>query len=61
MHAAAFALADLHRWLNTLFDSHLASLDFQADCRAAFAFADAVSTAQDSLESCLPAVPFCTP
>lgn len=55
MHAAAFALADLHRWLNTLLDSHLASLDFQADCRAAFAFADAVSTAQDSLESCLPA------
>jgi hypothetical protein len=56
MNAGAFALTDLHRWLNALLDSHLASLDFQADCRAAFTFADSVGTeTQAAQESCLPA------
>jgi hypothetical protein len=40
--AATFALADLHRWLNVVLDSHLTSLDFQARCQTAFAYADSI-------------------
>jgi hypothetical protein len=54
--AATFALADLHRWLNVVLDSHLVSLDFQARCRTAFEWAEsAVQEARKDRESCLPA------
>ena len=54
--AATFALADLHRWLNVLLDSHLTSLDFQARCRMAFEWTDSVVGASSAIqESCLPA------
>jgi len=54
--AAAFALADLHRWLNVLLDSHLVSLDFQARCRTAFEWAERVAQEpRKDQESCLPA------
>ncbi|MEN6578536.1 MAG: hypothetical protein ABFD90_19480 [Phycisphaerales bacterium] len=51
--AATFALADLHRWLDVLLSSHLASLDFQARCRTAFTRMD--STEQEGTHLCLPA------
>jgi len=35
---ATFGLADLHRWLDVLLNSHLTSLDFQARCREAFVY-----------------------
>ena len=38
--AATFGLADLHRWLDTLLRSHLASLDFQGLYRDAFEYAE---------------------
>jgi len=54
--AAAFALADLHRWFDLLLRSHLASLDFQSLCRAAFEWADPNCVAvRDQWESHLPA------
>jgi hypothetical protein len=54
--AATFALADLHRWLNLLLDSHLTSLDFQARCRVAFAWTESLGEGpQDMYDSCLPA------
>jgi hypothetical protein len=54
--AATFALADLHRWLNVLLDSHITSLDFQARCRVAFEWTDSVGAGpQAETESCLPA------
>ena len=54
--AATFALADLHRWLNVLLDSHLTSLDFQTRCRTAFEWADPIArTSPAEQESCLPA------
>ncbi|MBN1505793.1 MAG: hypothetical protein JW955_03050 [Sedimentisphaerales bacterium] len=54
--AATFALADLHRWLNVVLDSHLTSLGFQACCRTAFAYADSISGGtQATWDSSLPA------
>jgi hypothetical protein len=54
--ATTFALADLHRWLNVLLDSHLTSLDFQARCRTAFEWAQLNATgSRAEQESCLPA------
>jgi len=38
--AATFSLADLHSWLDTLLQSHLASLDFQGLYRDAFEYAE---------------------
>jgi len=38
--AATFGLADLHRWLDTLLQSHIASLDFQGLYRDAFEYAE---------------------
>jgi hypothetical protein len=53
--AATFGLADLHRWLNVLLDSHLASVDFQARCRTAFTYAGSIGGAgQAEQESSLP-------
>lgn len=40
--AAAFALADLHRWTELLLANQLLMLDFQARCEEAFAWADVV-------------------
>jgi hypothetical protein len=54
--AATFGLADLHRWLDVLLNSHLTSLDFQARCREAFVYADSVGTKDPApQESSLPA------
>ena len=54
--AATFALADLHRWVNVLLDSHLLSLDFQARCRTAFEWTERVShETKREQDSCLPA------
>jgi len=39
-HAAAFALADLHRWVDFLLRNHLDSLDFQAKCSELYLAAD---------------------
>ncbi|HEX42422.1 MAG TPA: hypothetical protein ENN81_10250, partial [Phycisphaerales bacterium] len=39
--AATAALADHHRWLDLLLQSHLSSLEFQASCRDAFEYAQA--------------------
>lgn len=39
---AAFALADLHDWLDLLLGNHLAALDFQARCEELFDWADPV-------------------
>lgn len=53
---ATFALADLHRWLNVLLDSHLTSLDFQAQCRTAFEWAgSSAERPREDQDSCLPA------
>jgi len=54
--AATFGLADLHRWLGLLLDSHLTSLDFQTRCRAAFVYADSMGAGKQMVqESYLPA------
>lgn len=54
--AATFALADLHRWLNVLLDSHLMSLDFQARCRTAFEWTERLAQeSKKEQDSCLPA------
>ena len=39
-HAAAFTLADLHRWIDFLLRNHLESLDFQAQCSELYLAAD---------------------
>jgi len=39
-HAAAFTLADLHRWVDYLIGNHLDSLDFQAKCEELYLSAD---------------------
>jgi len=54
--AAAFGLADLHRWLDLLLRNHLTSLDFQSLCRSAFEWTDPNTTAAtDKWKSNLPA------
>jgi len=40
LYSAAFALNDLHRWLDFLLDNHLRSLAFQARCEGLFADCD---------------------
>jgi len=40
LSAALFALADLHRWTDLLYDNHLASLDFATRCPEVLAYAD---------------------
>jgi hypothetical protein len=52
--AATFGWADLHRWLDLLWSTHLTSLDFQARCRAAFLYAEAAGGPPGWQESSLP-------
>ena len=40
LHSAAFALQDLHRWLEFLSENHLAALAFQAHCESLFGDSD---------------------
>ncbi len=54
--SATFALADLHRWLDLLYQNNLRSLEFQALCRNAFEWAQpAKRTPYEADGSFLPA------